>query len=81
MASAWRPLALPAYRLWMGLAWVLGTLNSWVLLGLFYYVVLTPLGWLLGLAGDPMQRRPPTEPSLWMDVPENGTRERMRRLF
>lgn len=46
----------PAYRLWMGLAHVLGTLNSRTLLGLFFYLILTPIGWLRRIIGGQDQR-------------------------
>lgn len=39
------PLILkPAYKLWMGLAFCLGWLNTRIILTLLYYVVVTPIG-------------------------------------
>ncbi|MGA9115835.1 MAG: SxtJ family membrane protein [Bacteroidota bacterium] len=49
----------PLYWVWMRLAAVLAWVNTRVLLGLFFYLLLTPLGVLFRLAGrDPLGRRP-----------------------
>ncbi len=47
----------PAFGPWMKFAEILGYINTRLLLGLFYYVGVTPTGLLLRLAGkDPMTR-------------------------
>lgn len=46
------------YTAWMRAIYPVGWLVSHVLIGVVYFVVLTPIGWALRLAGqDPMQRR------------------------
>ncbi len=53
------PRALaPVYRLWMKFGHVMGFINSRILLGLVFYLLITPVGGLMRLFGwDPMQRR------------------------
>ena len=60
---------LPAYRLWMGLAVVLGFIMTRVILTAMYYLVFTPIALVLRLTGrDPMQRRlDSAAPSYWVE--------------
>jgi hypothetical protein len=51
------PLLRPVYIGWMAIAFVLGWINTRLLLGLFFVVVLTPAGVLMRLFGnDPLSR-------------------------
>lgn len=56
-------LVLPAllrwpYRAWMAVGRVLGWINSRIILSIFFYVILTPVGILFRILGkDPMRRR------------------------
>jgi hypothetical protein len=50
-------LGLP-YRVWMRLAAALGWLNTRILLGLVFYVIMVPFGLIMRLAGkDPLAQR------------------------
>lgn len=52
------PLLRPVYVGWMAFAFVLGWVNTRVILGLFFYLVLTPVGLAMRLFGrDPMSRK------------------------
>ena len=54
-------------RGWMGLAGVLGYVNTRILLSLAYYVIMTPFGMLLRLMGhDPLCRRGARKESYWI---------------
>ena len=46
----------PVKRGWMHAAMVIGEFNSRVILGVFYYVVLAPVGLVRRLFGDPLDR-------------------------
>ena len=52
------PRALgPVHRVWMKIGHALGFINTRIILGLLYYVIVTPIGLILRLLGkDPMQR-------------------------
>jgi len=45
------PLMRPVYTVWMLFAFALGWINTRVLLGAFYYLVMTPIGLILRLRG------------------------------
>ena len=46
----------PVQRAWMAFAEVLGAFNTRVILGLLFYVVFTPVGFVMRLFHDPMTR-------------------------
>ena len=78
------PVAARAFhRFWMGIAAVLGYVNSRILLSLLYYGLFTPVGLVRRLIGrDPMKRRGSAQSSYWV-TRENTrqTKEQFERLF
>lgn len=81
-------LAVPAgarafHAAWMKLAHALGWVNSRILLGAMFYLVMTPIGWIVRLTGnDPLNRRRPAQETYW--IPRQVTRpapEQFERLF
>ena len=81
-------LAVPAgarafHAGWMKLAHALGWVNSRILLGGMFYLVMTPIGWIVRLTGgDPLNRRKPRRESYW--IQRSVTRpapEQFERLF
>ena len=71
------------HRFWMGLAGVLGYVNSRILLSVLYYGVFTPVGLMRRLIGrDPMNRRGAAQSSYW--ITRENTRQakdQFERLF
>jgi len=52
------PALGPIYRVWMKFGHVMGFINSRLILGLMYYLIITPIGAIMRLFGwDPMRRR------------------------
>lgn len=51
LALAWPPAVLPVYRALRPVAKVIGTVNTWVLLGAVFFGILLPLGWVLRSLG------------------------------
>jgi hypothetical protein len=48
----------PVYRVWMKIGHVLGWINTRIILGLTFYGLFVPMGFIMRLAGkDPMRRR------------------------
>ncbi len=45
------------YIAWMKLAFVLGWINTRILLSLVFYLIFTPIGLIMRLFNDPMERR------------------------
>ena len=55
-ALVWPALLEPVRHYWMRGALVLGEFNSRVILGVFYFVVMAPLGFLMRRFRDPLDR-------------------------
>jgi len=51
MVFVGQPVLKPLYIGWMAFAFVLGWINTRILLGIFYYLILTPIGLLLRVTG------------------------------
>jgi hypothetical protein len=67
-----RLLAAP-HRGWLAFAKVLGRVNSAVFLSLTFFLVLTPLAFILRLVGrDELRRRGPVPASMWETYPERN---------
>lgn len=78
------PRALqPLNRAWAAFAHRLAIVNNYLLLGLFFYALMTPLAVALRLFGwDPMYRAPDRgSASYWTPVARNTTRETMGDMF
>jgi hypothetical protein len=85
-------LALPAaaspalltypYKAWMMVGHALGWINTRVILSLFYYVILTPVGIVFRLAGrDSMRRRYDQEAPSYRQPRESRPGSHMRQQF
>jgi hypothetical protein len=74
----------PVERGWMRFAAVVGGFNARIILGLAYYLVITPVGLVMRLCGrDPLDRRLRTGDSYWRKRPPEppATRERYARQY
>jgi hypothetical protein len=61
------------HRAWLAFARVLGRVNSAIFLFLTFFLVLTPLGFVLRLFGrDELRRRGPAPASMWTPYPERN---------
>jgi Saxitoxin biosynthesis operon protein SxtJ len=72
-------LLRPAFGPWMKFAEILGYINTRILLGLFYYVGVTPTGLLMRISGkDPLTRtfKEKDTPSYWTKPTPHGDGDR-----
>jgi hypothetical protein len=79
-----RPLLRPIYTGWMKFAFVLGWVNTRLILGIFFYGILTPVGVVMRLTGwDPLTRKiDRTAPSYWVKRPQEPfDPKKYERLF
>ncbi|MBI4516775.1 MAG: sxtJ [Deltaproteobacteria bacterium] len=76
-------LLRPVQRVWMAAAGVLGYVNTRVILGAFFYLILTPIALLLRLVRDPLTRSlDPSLQSCWVKrTPQPVSREQYERQF
>ena len=79
------PSALrPVYVAWMKFAFVLAWINTRLILGIFFYFVLTPLGFLLRMMGKDLleERIDKNAKSYWIPREQRfPDRKRLERLF
>lgn len=83
---AWA-LALPAslasiYKYWMRFAHILGWVNTRIILGFIFFLLITPIGLLMRLfARDPMARKFDTKATSYRVPSATARRENIRRPF
>ena len=62
--------AMPLYWLWMGLGYVMGNVMNRVLMGLVFYLAVTPMALIMKLCRrDRMHIKARQVDSYWLDVP------------
>ncbi len=71
----------PLYILLMAVSLPIGMVVSWVVLGIMYYLLMTPVGWAMRIGGyDPMHRRlDRTAETYWITMPPPATADRYFR--
>ena len=75
-------LLAPVYRAWMAVGSALGWVNTRILLGAVFYLVVTPIGAVMRLTGrDPMRRRFEPGGATYRISSTRTTRERMEVPF
>jgi hypothetical protein len=73
LAAAAPALLASPHRGWLAFAKLLGCVNSAVFLFLTFFLVLSPLGFLLRLFGrDELRRRGPAPATMWEPYPERN---------
>lgn len=71
----------PVYRGWMKFGLVVGAINTRIVLGLVFYLVLAPIGLFMRLFGrDILERRPSEDPS-YRKPSQARTSESMEKPF
>ncbi|KPJ91891.1 MAG: sxtJ [Gammaproteobacteria bacterium SG8_11] len=72
----------PIYNLWMRFGMVLGWINTRIILGLVFYLVFTPVSFLLKILNkDPMRRAMESEVQSYRIPSKNQPREQMEKPF
>lgn len=78
-----RPLRLPIYLAWMYAVYPIGWLVSHTLMGVIYFLLITPIAILMRLFRvDPLHRRLERDaPTYWVDLPRETDRSRYFSQF
>lgn len=73
----------PVYRMWMGLAVVLGFMMTRIILTIVFYFVITPTGLLLRLFGkDPLRRAWMPDATYWLEkTHDDASPQRLERYY
>ena len=70
------------HRFWMRVAYVLGYVNSRIILSLLYYGLFTPYGLISRRLRDPLRRRGAAKDTYWVKRPHTKqTKQQFERLF
>lgn len=79
------PAVKPVYMFLSVVSWPIGAVVSYVVMGIFYYVIITGTGLAFRLVGrDPLQRSPdPNASTYWQPkhLPDEESKERYFRQF
>lgn len=83
LAALTLPAALaPIHRAWMGFALVMGWINSRIILGLSFYLIIFPVGLLMRILGkDPLMRRFDANASSYRVIRQPRSAEHLRKPF
>ena len=82
VALTWPMLLMPLNRLWMRFGHRLGLIVNTVLLGTFFYAMVTPFGIALRLfSADPMRRRTETTESYFSPVQRQAGPDTFSDMF
>jgi len=79
-------IVIPKYlvaveRAWMRLAELMSAVTTPVILGIVYYVVFTPIGFVMRLAGRRPMRHAAVNGSYWIARDPHAAQSDLRRLF
>lgn len=82
LAGIVAPTALgPVERAWMGLAHLISKVTTPIFMGVVFFVVITPVSFLMTLLGRRPLRNDPTAQSYWHTRPEGARRSDLSRQF
>jgi len=70
----------PVQRGWMGLAHAISRVTTPIFMGIVFYVVMTPMGWLMRLFGRRTLVHPIKDGGFWQPV-ESGGKSDLERQF
>ncbi len=61
-------VALPFYYVWMAIGWVMGNIMTRVIFAIFYYLLITPMGFFMRLCGrDKLVLKKPEGETYWRE--------------
>ena len=69
------------YWPWMAIAFVMGNIMSRVLVALFYYLLITPMGVVMRFVARDSLRRKNSRESMWDDLPPSFDSARYERQY
>ena len=78
------PIAKPFYWIWMGIAFVMGSIISFLIVALIYYFIITPVGLFMKIIGRDalkLKKKSFSGNTYWHDHPDISKKESYERLF
>lgn len=75
-------LLAPFFKVWMALGHILGVINTGLLLGVVFFLIITPIGWIARLSGhDPLKLRRPGPSGYWQSRADDWHADSFRNQF
>lgn len=76
-------LLVPIYKAWMRLGTILGRINSFLMLSIIFYCVLTPIALIRRILSEDSEKfaYKTAKGSYWIKRASNNTAEDMKRMF
>lgn len=71
----------PVYHAWMGLALLLSKVTTPIIMGVLYFLIMTPIGWLLRAFGHRPLLQGTGGKEIWMTRAAEARRSDMERQF
>lgn len=81
MALAYPKSLGPVYTVWMKFANVLGWINTRIILGLIFYTLFMPVGFVVRAVSDPMRRKQDNESDSYREESRQPKIENMERPY
>ena len=81
MALAYPRSLGPVYTVWMKFANVLGWINTRIILGLIFYTLFMPVGFVVRAVSDPMRRKQDNESDSYREESRQPKIENMERPY
>lgn len=81
-AFTWKKLLMPLYVIWMVVASIIGWINTRVILGIIFYIIMLPIGMFLRVSGKlQYQRKPSLQKSYWINREQPPQPDDLERPF
>ncbi|OQW95889.1 MAG: hypothetical protein BWK79_00810 [Beggiatoa sp. IS2] len=71
----------PVYRVWMAIGQVLGRINTWIILAILFYLIFTPMGFLMRLIRKNLSEYQETLPNSYRRPADSRPAKHMERPF
>lgn len=82
LALVWPRGLKPLYIVWMKFGEVMGRINTFLILSILFYAMVTPIGWLMRLTGkDPMRRKLDRDSDSYRISSEAQSRDHMEKPY
>ena len=82
LAIAFPPSLQPVYRVWMKIAEILAWVNSRIILGIIFFAIVTPMGFIMSLLQrDPMARKCDRQVETYRISSQKRSRESMENPY
>jgi hypothetical protein len=82
LAAIWSVALRPLYIVWMKFGAVMGFINTRIIMSVFFFVLLTPIAWIMKMRGkDPMARALEKSTATYRVISAPYTKDQMEKPY